>query len=88
MSKAIWAVAAAALVAAAITLFPSLSPRVEASTPVPVTKGDRLDIRAIGPSCSEQAWPYYETGCLRRRIGGARRAVRVVTSDRAGFPAP
>ena len=28
-------------------------------------KADRLDIRAIGPKCSEQAWPYYEADCVK-----------------------
>jgi hypothetical protein len=82
MFKAFWAVGTAALVAAGITFFPSLSPQVEASTPAPVVKGDRLDARTV--SCTERAWPYYSADCLRRpaAAGSRPRPARLVTADR------
>ena len=54
------------------------------STPPRVVKSDRLDFRPTGPDCSPQAWPYYETNCLRdrTRISGQARPVRVITTDR------
>ena len=65
MIKALSAVAIAAFVAAALTLLPGFAPRVEASVPAPLAKADRLDIRAVGTACSEQAWPNFEASCLR-----------------------
>jgi len=86
--KAISAIAAAALVAGvAVVVVPGLTEKVQASTPVAATKGDRLDIRtAVGPACSQQAWPYYETRCLRdhTRNAGRARPVRLVSTDRLG----
>ena len=82
MFKAYWAVGAAALVAAAITFFPSLSPQVEASTPAAVIKSDRLDARTA--TCSERAWPYYAADCLRKpaQAGNRPAPARLVTTDR------
>ena len=78
VSKAVPAVAAAALIAAAITVLPGTSDEADASPPVRVTKSDRLDIRPIGPACSQQAWPYYEASCVKAQ----NKASRVVTADR------
>ncbi len=82
--KAISAVAAAALGAAAIIALPGFSPEVEARTPAAVVKSDRLDIRPANLACAEQAWPYYQAGCLRDRsqLSGQGRKVRLVTIDR------
>lgn len=66
MIKAISAVAIAAFIAAALTVLPGFAPSVEASVPVALAKGDRLDIKPVGRSCSEQAWPNFEANCLRR----------------------
>jgi hypothetical protein len=80
-------IAAAALVAGALVLAPSLNP-VSASTRDTVTqttsgKGDRLDIEAR-TACRQQSWPYLERSCVRdmRTESGAARKVRVVTTDR------
>jgi len=83
MIKTISALAAASCVAAAIAFFPSFS-KVEASTPIPTMKGDRLDSREPGAACSQRSWPYYDTVCLRdpSRNGGRARDVRIVSSDR------
>ncbi|WP_315730046.1 MULTISPECIES: hypothetical protein [unclassified Bradyrhizobium] len=83
MIKALSAIAVAAFVAAALTILPGFAPKVEASVPQPLAKGDRLDIRPIGRGCSEQAWPNFEAACLR--TAGTKAVVndaRVVAVDK------
>jgi hypothetical protein len=84
LPKTVSAIAAAALVAGAITILPGASDQVSASAPLNSGKGDRLDIRAIGPQCSQQVWPYYEARCLKdsRQPMGHAKAVRIVSPDR------
>jgi hypothetical protein len=65
MIKALSAIAIAAFITAALTVLPGFAPQVEASVPVVLTKGDRLDVRLIGKDCSKQAWPNFEASCLR-----------------------
>ena len=84
MIKTLSAIAIAAFVTAALTLLPGFAPSVEASVPQPLAKGDRLDIRAVGKDCSQQAWPNFEASCLRR--AGTKtvvREARLVSADRA-----
>ena len=83
MIKALSAVAVAAFVAAALTVLPGFAPQVEASVPVPLAKGDRLDIKQVGRDCSQQAWPNFEAACLRT-VGAKKvvREARLVTADR------
>ena len=83
MIKALSAVAVAAFVAAASTILPGFAPQVEASTPQPLAKGDRLDVHQVGTSCSEHAWPNFEASCLRA-VGTKSpiRQARLVTADR------
>jgi hypothetical protein len=83
MIKAISAVAAAALVAAALTILPGFAPKVEASVPPALAKGDRLDLHAVGRECSQQAWPNFEASCLRG-VGpkAVIREARLVTVQR------
>ena len=83
MIKTLSAVAIAALIAAALTVLPGFAPKVEASVPVALAKADRLDIRPVGASCSQQAWPNFEASCLR--VAGSKtmiREARLVTADR------
>ena len=83
MIKALSAVAVAAFVAAALTILPGFAPQVEASTPQPLAKADRLDIHPVGKDCSPQAWPNFEASCLRN--AGSKlvvREARLVTADR------
>jgi hypothetical protein len=82
--KTLSAIAAIAFGAAMVLALPGFSPEVEARTPPPVVKSDRLDARPVGQSCTQQAWPYYEANCLRNtnRPDGQARMVRVVTTDR------
>jgi hypothetical protein len=78
------AVAAAAFGAALMMALPGFSPAVEAGTTDPMVKTDRLDYRPVGSECTERAWPYYGTNCLRDRtqVSGQARTVRLVTTDR------
>ena len=84
MIKAFSAIAAAALIAAALTVLPGFTPQVEARVPQALAKADRLDIRPVGKDCSQQAWPNFEASCLR--AAGSKvtvREARLVTADRA-----
>ena len=83
MIKAFSAIAVAAFIAAGLTVLPGFAPQVEASVPVALAKGDRLDVRPVGSNCSQQAWPNFEASCLR--VAGAKtmiREARLVTADR------
>ena len=83
MIKAFYAIAAAAFIAAALTVLPGFAPQVEASEPQALAKADRLDIRTVGKDCSQQAWPNFEASCLR--TAGSKSMVkeaRLVTADR------
>ena len=66
------------------TILPGFAPQVEASVPQALAKGDRLDIRPVGPDCSQKAWPNFEASCLR--VAGTKAAMireaRLVTADR------
>ena len=82
--RAISAIVAAAAIAGAMIVMPVSSEKVSANAPLNSGKGDRLDIRAAGPKCSEQAWPYYEASCVkdRRQAMSKARSSRIVTADR------
>jgi len=84
MLKAIYAVAAAAIVATAFVATLSISDQVEARGSVPGAKADRADIRPLGAKCSQNAWPYFEAACLRdtRNPFGETRPARIVSTDR------
>jgi hypothetical protein len=78
MIKAISAVAAAAVVAAGLTVLPAFTPQVEASVPHVLAKGDRLDIHR---DCAQQSWPNFDAACLRSAGNGSVRQARVVSVD-------
>jgi hypothetical protein len=83
MIKTFSAIAVAGLIAAALTVLPGFAPQVEASVPVALAKGDRLDVRTVAASCSQQSWPNFEASCLR--VAGTKttlREARLVTADR------
>jgi hypothetical protein len=84
MLKTVYAVATAAIVASCFVAFPSLSPQVEARAPVAGAKTDRADTRPLAIQCSQNAWPYFESSCLRdqRNTFGEARKVRLITADR------
>jgi len=83
MIKALSAVAVAGFLAAGLSVLPGFAPNVEASTPQPLAKADRLDVRPIGRDCSQQAWPNFEASCMR--VAGTKtevREARLVTASR------
>ena len=83
MFKALSVIAVAAVAAAALTVLPGFAPQVEASTPPALAKSDRLDIKPVGRDCSEQAWPNFETSCLRQAVSKTTvKQARLVTADR------
>jgi len=83
MIKTFSAIAVAALIAAGLTILPGFAPQVEASVPVALAKGDRLDIKQAGRECSQNAWPNFEAACLRTVAGkNVVRQARLVTADR------
>jgi hypothetical protein len=84
MKHFICAFAAAATIAAGVMLIPALSGQVEASEPQVAAKADRLDYRPFGKECSQRAWPYIGTNCLRNTVSARRevKSVRLVTTDR------
>jgi hypothetical protein len=84
MIKALSAISAAAFVAAGLTAFGAFAPQVEAPVPQALAKGNRLDIRPLGPDCSQQTWPNFDASCLRVAAGKTMvRQVRLVTAGRA-----
>jgi hypothetical protein len=87
MRKTIYAIAAAAAIAAVLVLLPSFAPQVEAHGPVLGAKGDRIDARPTGDKC-EHEWPYFEASCLRdpRYPFGQARDVRIIPADRLPYP--
>ncbi len=84
MLKAIYAIAAAAIVAGAFVATVSLTDAVEALGSTPGAKADRADTRPLAGDCTQRAWPYFEAACLRdaRNPFGQARAVRIVSTDR------
>jgi hypothetical protein len=76
------AIAAAALGALVVMVMPGFSPPVEAGTSTPIAKTDRLDYSPPASDCTQQAWPYYGTNCLRTQAAGQARTVRLVAIDR------
>ena len=84
MLKSVYAIAAAAIVAAAFITTLSLTQPVEARGAPVGAKGDRADLRPLAADCSRNAWPYFEAACLRdaRNPYGQARQVRIVATDR------
>ena len=69
---------AAAAFIGGVAVFVAPSTEVKASTPS--AKSDRLDIQRSGNECSQHAWPYYPSDCIRdyRRSAGKASEVRFV----------
>jgi hypothetical protein len=84
MIKTVSAIAVAAIVAGWFVAFPSLSPEVEASSPLPGAKGDRADVRPLGIECGQKAWPYFDAACTRdtRNPLLAPHDVRLISTNR------
>ncbi len=88
MLKTVYAIVAAAIIAACLVLAPSLSPQVEAGAPSATGKSDRADARPLAGECRKSAWPYMEASCLRdtRNPHGLAREVRFVPMNAARRP--
>ena len=84
MLKTIYAIVAAAIVAAAFITALSLADQVDARSSPPGAKADRADARPLAGQCSQNAWPYYEAACLRdaRNPFGQAGEVRMISIDR------
>jgi hypothetical protein len=90
MSKSTYAIAAALIAAALVSLLSLFSPSVQARAPeaalaeAVAVKGDRLDIRPLGTDCSQREWPYFETRCLRSvtNRAAALHKPRLISVDR------
>jgi hypothetical protein len=84
MLKTIYAITAAAIVAGAFVTALSLADQVDARASLPGVKADRADTRPLARDCSQQAWPYFETTCLRdtRNPFGQAHNVRFVSTVR------
>ena len=84
MFKTFSALAAAAVIAGALTLLLPGFGSVNASTPP--AKTDRADTI----DCERQGWPYYQRGCIRdeSRNAGRAKTVRLVTTDRIDIALP
>jgi hypothetical protein len=59
----------------------------DARAPRMGVRGDRLDLRPLGPNCSQRGWPYYEGECMRDRLkpGGQTDGVRRIGANREVF---
>jgi hypothetical protein len=90
MRKSTYAIAAALIAAAIVSLLSVFSPAVQARAPdaalveVPAIKGDRLDVPLLGTDCSQREWPYFEAACLRnaRTRAAVVRQPRMISVDR------
>jgi hypothetical protein len=83
-AKTISVLVAAAAIVGGATVLSRATEKTSVTVPITSGKGDRLDIRAIGPDCSKQAWPYYEASCVkdRREAKSQAKPARIVTADR------
>jgi hypothetical protein len=79
MIKAIYAVAASLVIAAAVALAPSFVSSVEAAdVSTAMTQQVRVEVK-----CSEQAWPNIDAACLRSDDNKTvTRPVRVISMNR------
>ncbi len=84
MLRTIYAVGAAAIVAAAFVTALSVADVVDARSSVPGAKADRADTRPLAGNCSQNSWPYFEAACLRdaRNPFGETHDVRIVSTYR------
>jgi hypothetical protein len=72
--------ATAATLIAAVVVLAAPGTEVKASAPSPGIS-DSLPLQKFGPSCSQEAWPFYDNECVRdyRQASGQAVKVRVVT---------
>jgi hypothetical protein len=90
MRKSTYAIAAALIAAATVSLLSLFPPAVQARAPeaalaeVTAVKGDRLDAPILGTDCSQREWPYFENACMRnaRTRSAVVRQPRMISVDR------
>ena len=90
MRKSTYAIAAALIAAATVSLLSLFSPAVQARAPeaalveAVAVKGDRLDLPLLGTDCSQREWPYFEAACLRdaKHPAAPVRLPRMISVDR------
>jgi hypothetical protein len=83
MIKSLSALAMLSLLGAAVIAVPGFSPQVEAGETAALAKADRLPVRLVESSCSQQNWPNYAASCLRNgRSGATVNEARLVTTPR------
>ena len=87
MLKTITAALFLALIVEATSIAPGFTGMIDPIGPQPFLKSDKLQVRPSGQTCSQAAWPYYETNCVRggTQPSGQPRETRVVVIDH--FPA-
>lgn len=79
INKGLAALAIAAFLAAAATIFPSFQPSTSANAAL--VKADRFTAATANPMCAEQNWPNFNASCLRDPSNVAVK-VRHVTTDK------
>ena len=81
INKGLAALAIAAFLAAAATIFPSFQPSTTANA-APV-KADKLSVATANPVCADQNWPNFNPSCLKRvDTNSAVKQVRTVSTDK------
>jgi hypothetical protein len=83
MIKTASAIVVAAIIAACLVSFPSLSSQVDAHSSLPGAKVDRADAKPLRIDCGEKAWPYFDAAWMRdaRAPLAQPRDVRIVSVD-------
>jgi hypothetical protein len=80
MIKSLLALAVFGLLGTAVVVF---SPQGKAAESAALAKGNRLEIRSVARTCSQQVWPNFEISCLHKAHSTVMiREVRLVTARR------
>lgn len=83
MVKPLTALAIFALLGTSVIVLPGFAPQLKASEPFALAKSDRLLVRRVVQSCSDQVWPNIDASCLRDGNSGIRvREARLITARR------
>jgi hypothetical protein len=71
-----------ALLGGSVVALPALAPKVEAGEATALVKGDRLQVQAPMPNCTNEVWPHVAARCLRSSEGSKVPEARFVTASR------
>jgi len=81
MIKSLMALAIFGLLGGAVVSLPGFAPPLEAGETVALAKGGQADIQPVAQNCLQQAWPDFDTSCLRNSETGVMiRQARLVTA--------